>query len=84
MARMTTLQDRAMIDQLAQLGYTDRQIAAKVSWKVRTVRKWRRRAQGCGRQGLASQMGRPPTGALGSYPAVIRETLQAWRMAHPG
>jgi hypothetical protein len=84
MARMTTLQDRATIDQLAQLGYTDRQIAAKVSWKVRTVRKWRRRAQGYGRQGLASQMGRPPTGALGSYPALIRETLRAWRMAHPG
>lgn len=84
MARMTTLQDRATIDQLAQLGYTDRQIAAKVSWKVRTVRKWRRRAQGYGRQGLASQMGRPPTGAMGSYPALIRETLRAWRGAHPG
>ena len=84
MTKMTSLQDRATIDQLAQLGYTDRQIAAEVNWQVRTVRKWRRRAQQHGRKGLASQMGRPPTGALGSYPALIRETLLAWRLAHPG
>jgi transposase len=73
-----------MIDQLAQLGYTDKQIAAKVSWKVRTVRKWRRRVQRQGHKGLASKMGRPATGALGSYPALIRNTLRDWRLAHPG
>jgi len=84
MARMTSLQDRATIDQLAQLGYTDRQIAAEVGWKVPTVRKWRRRVQELGRKGLASKMGRPPTGALGTYPVVVRETLRAWRLAHPG
>lgn len=84
MARMTSLQDRATIDQLAQLGYTDSQIAAEIGWKVRTVRKWRRRAQQNGRKGLMSKMGRPPTGALSSYPARLRETLRAWRDAHPG
>ena len=84
MARMTTLQDRATIDQLAHQGYTDSQIATEVGWKVRTVRKWRRRAQQRGRKGLASTMGRPPTGALSSYPSLIRETLRAWRVAHPG
>jgi transposase-like protein len=84
MARMTTLQDRATIDQLAQLGYTDSQIAVEVGWKVRTVRKWRRRAQREGRKGMASKMGRPATGALSSYPSRLRETLQAWRVDHPG
>jgi len=84
MARTTTLQDRATIDQLAQLGYTDSQIAAEVGWKVRTVRKWRRRAQRDGRTGLASEMGRPATGALTSYPVRLRETLRAWRDGHPG
>lgn len=84
MARMTSLQDRATIDQLAQLGYTDSQIATEVGWKVRTVRKWRRRAQRDGRTGLASKMGRPATGALSSYPVRLRETLHAWRAAHPG
>ncbi len=84
MARMTSLQDRATIDQLAQLGYKDSQIAAEIGWKVRTVRKWRQRAQQNGRKGLASKMGRPPTGALSSYPIQLRETLRAWREAHPG
>lgn len=81
---MTTLQDRATIDQLAQLGYTDSQIAVEVCWKVRTVRKWRRRAQREGRKGMASKMGRPATGALSSYPSRLRETLRAWRIGHPG
>jgi len=81
---MTTLQDRATIDQLAQLGYTDSQIAVEVGWNVRTVRKWRRRAQREGRKGMASKMGRPATGALSSYPSRLRETLRAWGIDHPG
>lgn len=81
---MTDLQDRVTIDRLAQVGYTDPQIAAAVGWKVRTVRKWRHRAQRHGRKRLVSIMGRPATGALSSYPSLIRETLRAWRIAHPG
>lgn len=84
MSRITTLQDRATIDQLAQLGYTDRQIAAKIRWKVRTVRKWRRRIQQQGHKGLVSKIGRPGTGILSTCPASIREALRAWRVAHPG
>jgi transposase-like protein len=72
------------IDQLAQLGYTDTQIAVEVGWKVWTVRKWRRRAQRDGRKGMASKMGRPAIGALSSYPSRLREALRAWRIAHPG
>jgi transposase len=81
---MTTLQDRVTIDQLAQLGYTDSQIAVEVGWNVRTVRKWRRRAQREGRKGMASKIGRPATGALSSYPSRLRETLRAWGIDHPG
>ena len=84
MAKVTTLQDRASIDQLAQLGYTDRQIATEVGWKAPTVRKWRHRVQQQGRKGLASKMGRPATGALSTYPLLVRDTLRAWRVAHPG
>ena len=84
MARMTSLQDRATIDQLAQLGYTDTQIAVKVGWEVRTVQKWRRRAQRYGRKGLGSKMGRPATGTLSTYPSRLRETLRVWRISHPG
>lgn len=81
---MTTLQDCATIDQLAQLGYTAMQIAVEVCWQVWTVRKWRRRAQRDGRKGLASKMGRPASGALSSFPSRLRETLRAWRIEHPG
>jgi transposase len=81
---MTTLQDRATIDQLAQLGYTDSQIAAETGWKIPTVRKWRRRAKRHGRTGLASEMGRPATGSLSTYPRRVRETLRVWRKTHPG
>jgi hypothetical protein len=84
MAGMTTLQDRATIDRLAQLGYTDTQIAVEVGWKVWTVRKWRRRAKREGRKGMASKMGRPAIGALSSYPSRLREALRAWRIGHPG
>ena len=84
MTRMTTLQDRVTIEELAQAGYTDPGIVEKVGWKLPTVRKWRRRAQQQGRKGLATKMGRPATGALSTYPALIRETLLAWRTAHPG
>lgn len=84
MARMTTLQDRVTIDQMSQQGYTDSQIASEVGWPIPTVRKWRRRARRDGRKGLASKMGRPVAGALSSYPVRLRETLHAWRVAHPG
>jgi transposase len=84
MARTTTLQDRVTIGELAQAGYTDPQIAAEVGWKLSTVRKWRRRAQRQGRKGLASAMGRPARGALSTYASLIRDTLRAWRIAHPG
>ena len=84
MARVTSLQERATIDQMAQLGYTDRQIAVEVGWTKRTVRKWRRRIQQRGHQGLASKMGRPSRGALSSYPDLMCDALREWRLAHPG
>ena len=84
MTRITTLQDRVTMDQMSQQGYTNSQIASEVGWAIPTVRKWRRRARRDGRKGLASKMGRPATGALSSYPVRLRETLHAWRVAHPG
>jgi len=72
------------MDQMSQQGYTNSQIASEVGWTIPTVRKWRRRARRDGRKGLASKMGRPVIGALSSYPVRLRETLRAWRVAHPG
>lgn len=84
MGRTTTLEERVLIHELAQAQHTDREIAEQVDWSVSTVRKWRRRGGRQGRQALASAMGRPATGALSTYPPLIRETLRAWRKAHPG
>lgn len=80
----TSLQDRITITELAEAGYTDAQIADQLGWSLATVRKWRRRGQRQGRPGLVSQMGRPAKGALSAFPLVVRETLRAWRLAHPG
>lgn len=83
MGRITTLEDRVCIQEYAQAGHTDREIAEQLGWSIWTVRKWRRRGRQ-GRQALASIMGRPVMGALSTYPALARDTLYAWRKAHPG
>lgn len=83
MRSSTTLEERMMIAHLAEQSCSDREIAAQVGWTVPTVRKWRRRAQH-GPQALAPPLGRPPAGALGTFPAAVRAQLQAWRTAHPG
>jgi len=80
----TTLQERLDILTKAQAGQPDPEIAATVGRSVWTVRKWRRRAQHQGREGLSSQMGRPLVGALGSFPPEIPQALRALRQAHPG
>ena len=84
MGRTTTLEDRILINELARTGFTDSEIAQRVGWSRFTVRKWRRRGSNQGRQGVASVMGRPTTGALSMSTPLIRETLRAWRIAHPG
>lgn len=83
MSRTTTLEERVQICELAKAGYADPGIAERVGWSEWTVRKWRRRGKQ-GRKALASAMGRPATGALSTYPPLIRKTLRAWREAHPG
>ncbi len=83
MGRMTTLEERMLFRSLAQAGHTDCEIAEQTDWSLSTVRKWRRRGER-GRQALVSFMGRPARGALSTYPPLIRETIRAWRIAHPG
>ena len=80
----TTLEDRMTIVALAKAGHTDSDIAERSGWSVSTVRKWRRREAEHVLNGLASQMGRPATGAMSTFSPDIKETLQALREAHPG
>ena len=82
--RRTTLEERIDIRERAEAGQTDPEIAAATGWKVWTVRKWRRKAQREGRSGLASRLGRPPSGALGHFPSDIREAIRQMRRAHSG
>jgi transposase InsO family protein len=70
--------------ELSQAAKTDQQIADELGIAVPTVRKWRRQAQRYGRAGLASRMGRPRTGPLGSYPQTLREDIHLMRLSHPG
>ena len=79
----TSLEQRIAIAERAAAGQTDRQIATEMSLSVWTVRKWRRKARKEGRSGLTPRRGRPPTGALGSFPQ-IREIVRQMREERPG
>src|SRR5690348_8865655 len=52
----------------AAAGLSDTQIAERVGCSVWTARKWRRRSQKRGRSGFTSQMGRPVTGPVSTFP----------------
>ena len=80
----TTLQERIEIGERERAKQTDRQIAAAMARSYWTVRKWRRKFEREGRGGLASRMGRPPTGALGHYPDIVRDTIRQMRKDNPG
>jgi len=82
--RTTSLEDRITILALADAGHTDADIAHRVGCSVRTVRKWRCRSRKQGRVGLASKMGRPPVGAMGTFPVAVLDAVQAMRHVHPG
>jgi len=80
----TTFQTRLEISEQSDAGLNDTQIAAVVGCSVWTVRKWRRRARKRGRLGLASQMGRPATGPLSTFPQALQQTILHLRTLHPG
>jgi transposase len=82
--RRTTLEERIEIGERWEAGQTDPEIGEAMGCSVWVVRKWRRRYQREGRSGLASRMGRPPTGALGHFPKRVREAIREMREANPG
>jgi len=80
----TTLEERIEIGERWEAGETDPEIAKAMGRSVWVVRKWRRRYEREGRSGLASCMGRPPSGALGQFPKRVREVIGEMREANPG
>jgi transposase len=82
--RTTTLAERVEIGERWQAGQKDPEIAAAMGRPVSTVRKWRRKYKKEGRDGLASRMGRPPTGALGQFSLEIRDIIREMRQEHSG
>lgn len=82
--QQTTLEERIEIGERWEAGQTDPEIAQAIGRSRWTVRKWRRKYQQEGRQGLASNMGRPASGALSQYPCCMRDTIQQMREENPG
>jgi hypothetical protein len=80
----TTFQTRLEITEYATTGLNDTQIAAAVGCSVWTVRKWRRRWLKLGRVGLRSQMGRPATGLVSTFPHELQDAILRLRTLHPG
>jgi hypothetical protein len=79
----TTFQERLDITERAAAGQSDPEIAAALGCSVWTVRKWRRRGQHQGCNGLNSHMGRPTTGPLSTLPTGMRDTILQMRRTHP-
>jgi transposase-like protein len=82
--QQTSLAERIEIGERWEAGQTDPEIARAIGRSCWTVRKWRRKYQRDGRQGLGSQMGRPPRGALSQYPSDVRDTIRQMREENRG
>lgn len=82
--QVTSYAERVEIGERWAGGQSDREIALVLQRPIPTVRKWRRRYQQEGREGLSSLMGRPVRGALGQFPSEIAEEVLQLRQAHPG
>lgn len=80
----TTIEQRVEMVESLEKGEAVWRIARRMPVRGRTIRKWRQRSQKEGRAGLESQMGRPQTGALGSYQPEISEAIRRWRQINPG
>jgi hypothetical protein len=80
----TLFQERLEISERAEAGQSDPEIAAAIGCSAWAVRKWRRIGQRLGRIGLTSQMGRPATGSLSTFPSGLRDALLQMRRSHPG
>lgn len=79
-----SFQLRLEIMEQASAGLNDTHIATSLDCSVWTVRKWRRRAVKCVRVGLASQMGRPATGPMSTFPKALEEAILHLRKRHAG
>jgi transposase len=82
--KITTLEERLHIAELAQAGTPASAIAAQTGWSLATVRKWQRRIRQQGRTATTSLLGRPRQGSLSAFRPELRATLQRWRQEHPG
>jgi len=80
----TTMEERIDIMESSDKGEPVWRLERRMGVRARTIRKWRQKGRTEGRAGLLSQMGRPPNGALSSYPAEIVNTLRRWRRDNPG
>jgi transposase len=76
----TTFQTRLEISEYAAAGLHDTQIATAVGCSVWTVRKWRRRSRKVGRVGFTSQMGRPATVPVSTFPNELKEAILRQRL----
>src|SRR5260221_8721386 len=75
---------RLEISEYAAAGWNDTQIAMAIGCSVWTVRKWRRRWRKLGPVGFTSQMGRPVTGPVSTFPHELKAAILHLRQLHPG
>lgn len=82
--QVTSFAERVEIGERWAGGQSDREIALALQRPLPTIRKWRRRYQQEGRDGLISLMGRPATGVLGQFRGEISDEILQMREVHAG
>lgn len=82
--QVTSLAERVEMGERSATGQSDCEMALALQRPIPTIRKWRRRYQQEGRDGLASLIGRPIPGALGQFPGELADEVLCLRKSHPG
>ena len=72
MAVVTSLAERIDILESSETGEEIWRISRRLRWRMSTIGKRRNRGRKLGRAGLVSHMGRPPSGALNSFPEEVK------------
>lgn len=80
----TSLEQRQLMVQLTEAGWTAAAIATELGVSPWTVRRWVKRARAVGAVGLAYRPRRPKTPHPQTTPATVRARIRAIREAHPG
>ncbi len=79
----TTIAQRREMMLLVEEGHTYAAVAEHIGVSFWTARRWIRQTKRCGLESLVSCYGRPATGPLSSFDALVRYAVLRLKSQHP-